>query len=385
MQFVPASQLKEGMCVAEHVCDHYGRVLIARGQRIGAFHIERLPKFGIHSLFVDTTSASGVGPLPKSSLRLQCETVVIAASPRVGRAGDVEGAAAAGADATAVRAAADSLVQTLMKSRKSVVTLSGGAEIDDESMRHAVNVAAIAVALGIDFRLPPDVLQEIGSAMLLHDVGVALLPMSCTRRSGAPTREQVRQIKAHTVLGYDYVRKTGALEPGGAELVLSHHERLDGSGYPQGLRRDRLTLPMRIAAVAEAVDSLTSDRFGIPAVLPDAAMAWMLENADTLFDREVVAALNSRIALYPNGSAVRLTTGETGTVAGTLPQASCRPIVLIDTSSRGLPLRHPLIVDLTRETSRAISRCAPTTAILQKLRETRSGAPHIDADLANLG
>ena len=284
-----------------------------------------------------------------------------------------------------MRSAAESLVSSLLKARKSVVTLSNSGEAGDHQTQHAVNVAALAVALGIDFRLPNDALREIGSAMLLHDVGLMLLPADLTQRTSPPDSDQIQQLKKHTVLGYEYVLKTGALSPDGASLVLSHHERLNGTGYPQKLKGAQLTLPIKIVAVAEAFDSLTSDRHGIPAVLPDAAIDWMLAQSGRLFEKAVVQALSQRIALYPNGSAVRLTTGETGVVAGTLPRSPRRPIVLVHFDSKGRELKNPMIVDLTKETGRAIARCAPSMETLQAARETGNAVSTIDPVLAAVG
>jgi hypothetical protein len=124
---------------------------------------------------------------------------------------------------------------------------------------------------------------------------------------------------------------------------------------------------------------------GIPAVLPDAALAWMLRGAGTRFDRQAVLALSNRVALYPNGSSVRLTTGETGTVAGTLPRSPRRPVVLIDTDHTGRKLSAPMIVDLTVETDRAIARCARTREQLERSRATRMPTSTVDPNLADLG
>src|SRR5690349_10956627 len=82
MLFVPSSQLIEGMCVAEDVCDHHGRLLIARGQRIGHSHLTRLRKFGVLSLFIDPHNGEKPPPPTKSNLRKQCEAVVSAVCPK---------------------------------------------------------------------------------------------------------------------------------------------------------------------------------------------------------------------------------------------------------------------------------------------------------------
>jgi HD-GYP domain-containing protein (c-di-GMP phosphodiesterase class II) len=381
MLLVPSSQLTEGMCVAEKVCDHRGRVLIARGQRLGEYHLSRLRKFGINSLFIDPRAGAQPLPADKSDLRKACEAVFTAACPQRGK----EGGFMPQLNPVTVRAAADSLVQSLLKTRRAVVRLSQCTGEQDYLAQHSVNVAVLAVALGIDLGLPHDTLRDIGSAMLLHDVGLTILPPDVTHRDTLPGPAEMRQLKGHTALGYGYLGRLNALSAEAAQLVLCHHERLDGTGYPQGLRADEMTVPMRIVAVAEAFDALTSDRCGIRAVLPDAALAWMLGHSGTHFEREIVLALSGRIALYPNGSAVRLTTGETGTVLGTFPHAPRRPVVLIQLDNRGTPLRDPMIVDLSQERSRAVARSAPTIEALTKAREAGMPVSVIDPAFACVG
>ncbi len=379
MLFVTSSQITEGMCVAEDVVDRQGRMLIARGQRIGASHLERLHKFGIQSLFIDQHRGARPAAQAKSVVRMQCESVLALVCPRFAGVDSPLPAP----DPGAIRAAADALVTSLVKAGKAVVTLTNNAA-DEQQFQHAVNVAALAVALGIDLRLPREMLIEIGSAMLLHDVGLMLLPRELSERVSPPAPCEIRRLKVHTVLGYDYVLKTGALSPDAAEMVISHHEWLDGSGYPRGLRGGQLSMAVRIAAAAETFDSLTSTRAGIEAVLPDAALGWMLGSPE-LFDRNIVGALGNRIALYPDGTAVRLTTGETGVVAGTLPRASRRPVVLVHIDSRGRELPHPIIVDLTRESDRSVARSAPTLEMLQRSRKAGVPASYIDPVLAGVG
>lgn len=381
MLFVSSSQLTEGMCVAEDVRDHYGRVLIARGQRIRASHVAGLGKFGIHSLFIDPNNGETPAPPAKSNVRAQCEDAIAAVAP-----GAIQhGRQLSARERRAIRDAADSLVTSLVHSPKSVLALSHDADPAGRPVQHAVNTAALAVALGVDFRLPNETLRDIGAAMLLHDVGMALLPDVAVQSGHPPAAEEIDRLKAHSLIGYEYAKRADLLSPSAAELLLTHHEFLDGSGYPRGLTEESLTLSSRIVAVAEAFDSLTSDRLGITGILPDAALAWMLGAPNTLYDRTVVLALSRRVPLYRSGSAVLLSTGETGIVAGTPPGAPRRPVVLIHSDRNGLSLRHPLIVDLTRETGRAIARCAPTIEALRRHRETGAPISTIDPALAIIG
>jgi len=380
MLFVQSSQIAEGMCVAEDVHDQSGRILIARGQRIGPSHLVRLQKFGIQSLFIDGGSGARPAEPPKTDLRKQCETVfrAVYAEAKSG------GTTVRSRHSESIAAASSELVRSLRLGDCRVVTLSGSSEERDLEPQHAVNSAALAVAIGIDQKLSSDALRELGSAMLLHDIGFALLPRTSTEGTAQPTPDQIQQFRAHTLLGYNYVLRTELLHAGAAEILLSHHERMNGSGYPRALSGEKLSVSMRIAAVADTFDALTSrNRFGLPPALPDAALEWM-QSRYGLYDNGIAAALGHRVIWYPDGVSVRLTTGEIGTVAGTLPHASSRPVVLIHSDSKGRVLPEPIIVDLMTETGRSVARSAPTLERLHEMRSAASPGDTIDPTLFDL-
>ncbi len=382
MQFVTSRDVREGMCVAEDVCDPTGRVLIARGQRLGSHHLVRLRKFQIRSIFIDPTNGEAVVKPTKSVLREQCQTVLNDSFEQLRQEFANKKITL---DARSIQMATDNLLAALMKSNKPMVTLCDVSTSSDRLLQHSVNVSVLGLALAIDMKAPRDMLHDLGVALLFHDVGMIFLPDALLYNEQPPTAEQVDAIQQHARLGFEHLVHSDAISPVANGLILRHHERLDGTGYPQNLRGDKLGLLARILAVVEVYDSLTSGRFGIPAVLPDAALSYLLSNVNTLFAPEVVVALSKRIALYPVGSAVHLNTGEYGVVAGVLPDQPNRPIVLAHFDRRGIAFKQPLIVDLTHDTGRAVQRSAPTLPQLLKMRQPDQIPAPIDPVFANLG
>jgi HD-GYP domain-containing protein (c-di-GMP phosphodiesterase class II) len=382
MQFVSARDVREGMCVAEDVKDPQGRILIARGQRLGTHHIVRLRKFGIESVFIDPNNGEGADKPVNSELRKQCVQIL---STSCSKLTQEFSAKKINLDANAIKSATDNLIDALMRSKDPLVVLLDVSTSSDRLMQHAVNTAVLATVLGIDLHLPENMLKDLAAAMLFHDVGMIFLPDGLGQKTEPLTPEEMETLQKHPQLGFEHLVRTDALSSVAANIVLRHHELLDMTGYPNCLGGDKLSLLIRIAAVVETYDSLTSARFGRPAVLPDAAFSYILGHAGRKFAPEVVVALTKHIALYPKGTAVQLNTGECGVVAGTLPKAPMRPVVLIHIDNRGKQLKEPLIVDLVADTKRAVARSAPTLPQLLQIREKAIPPMTVDPAYANLG
>ncbi len=170
-----------------------------------------------------------------------------------------------------------------------IVALVAAVEAKDPYTRgHTQRVAELAVHLGEELRLSPEHLRTLGRAAMLHDIGKIGVPDAILNKPGKLTSEEFAAIQEHPVRGCQIISGIRSLrrELGG---VRSHHERLDGSGYPDGLRGDAIPQEARIIAVADVYDALTSRRAYRDA-LP-AAIALALIEADAGLDARCVAAL----------------------------------------------------------------------------------------------
>lgn len=382
MQMVAASAVREGMYVAADVRDDQGRTLIARGQRIGQHHIVRLRKFRIEAIFIDPDHGVQADRPARSAIRERCEQVLGQCITGTMQEFSQKRLVI---DATAVREAIDCLVASLMRSRNSLVTLSDIATRTDRFLQHSVNTAVLATTLGVDLRLPEAMLKDLAAGMLFHDIGKLFLPEQVTARQGLPEAGDIAVLQQHPQLGCEHLLRSGAVSSVAAAIVLRHHELLDGSGYPQGVSGDRVSLLMRIASVVEVYDTLTSSQFGLPPVMPDVVISYLIANAGTRFAREVVTALCRRVALYPKGCAVLLNSGEVGVVAGTLPNSPTRPVVLVHFDRCLNRLSEPMIVDLSQDPGRCVNRSAGTMEELLRTRDHPVTVPPIDPLLAHLG
>lgn len=382
MQFVAANDIREGMVVAQDVADPTGRTLIARGQTIGMHHIVRLRKFKIANIFIDPTHGEQLVKPTQSELRDQCQKVLQSAC---GKLTQEMANKRLNLDAKAIQEALASLVDALMKSKNPLVTLLDVSTSGDRMFQHSVNTAVLSTVLGMDLHMTEGMLKDLAAGMLFHDMGMIFLPDDLSSMSRPINAEEAKLIKKHAEMGFEHLLRSNAISTVAGNIVFRHHEMLDGSGYPAGIGGDKLSPLIRIASVVEAYDSLTTARFGFPAVMPDQAISFLISNAGKLYSKEVVAALCKHVALYPVGCAVQLNTGERGLVAGLLPTAPTRPVILIHIDNKGRKLSSPLVVDLTCDAGHSVVKSAHNLEALMADKTQPQPPRPVDVGLAMLG
>jgi putative nucleotidyltransferase with HDIG domain len=163
---------------------------------------------------------------------------------------------------------------------------------DAETEGHSKRVTAFTMAIARHMGVPKDQIETIARGAFLHDIGKMAIPDSILRKPGKLTDDEITQMREHCYLGYKLVQKIPALREA-AEIVYSHQERFDGTGYPRGLRGDEIPLGARMFAVADTLDAIMSDRPYRPAQSFDAARKEIIAWSGKQFDPEVVEAFLS--------------------------------------------------------------------------------------------
>lgn len=130
---------------------------------------------------------------------------------------------------------------------------------DSHTWFHSLRVMVEAAAIGRSLGFEGWQLRELEIAAVLHDVGKLALPTAVLRKSGPLTAKELELVRSHPESGWRFLRKIPGLK-GVAHIVLHHHERVDGRGYPAGLRGDDIPLGSRVLAVADALDAILSER-----------------------------------------------------------------------------------------------------------------------------
>jgi HD-GYP domain-containing protein (c-di-GMP phosphodiesterase class II) len=170
------------------------------------------------------------------------------------------------------------------------------ADKDTSTEEHTRRVAALAVEVGEQLGLSAVRLRSLAIGGLLHDIGKLSLPSAILQKPGPLDDDEYEIVKLHPGRGEELLLELGGFDESVTRLVLDHHERLDGTGYPRRLRADDLDLPTRILAVCDVYDALVSERVYRAAWSQTRALALLREESGTAFDERCVDALEAVVA-----------------------------------------------------------------------------------------
>lgn len=228
-----------------------------------------------------------------------------------------------------VREAVEPMVESLLRNADALFWLMALMKRDDYAYSHAVNCSALAAAFGRHLALPREVLVELATGGFLLDAGMVTLPTEVVHHNGKLDPEAMALMRGHVSRSMELLDQAGVTGKWARELVSGHHERHDGSGYPEGLAGDRIPLAGRMGGVVDTYDALRSDRPHRNGESRHGALQTLYRARDRLFQSEVVEQFLQCLGVYPTGSLVELNTGEVGVVMAQNQVRRLRPRLML--------------------------------------------------------
>jgi len=244
-----------------------------------------------------------------------------------------------GLDLQKLQDGVDAMIESITRNPTAFTWLKELKRKDNYAYQHALSSSVWAATFGRHLGLERDDLGDLALAGLLCDVGKTRLSSDMLRQQHPLDASQVEEVRDHVQHGLDILAQTPGLSSKVIHAVATHHERYDGSGYPNGLRGSEIPMFGRVIGMIDSYDAMTSIRPYANGRSPHQAVMELYEGRDVLYQAELVEQFIQTCGIYPTGSLVELTDGRVGVVTAVHSLKRLRPSVmlLLDENKRPLP------------------------------------------------
>lgn len=244
------------------------------------------------------------------------------------------------------------MVEGCIKNPDAYVLLSKLKNKDDYTYGHCLSSSIYAVMLGTQMGLSKNEVEELAFGHMFFDIGKLKLPNELLYKEGNYTPEEKIQVRKHVNHSIEILNTMEGIKPSAIDIAKNHHERYDGSGYPNGLKGNAIPLYARIAGIIDTYDALTSKRLYSKQLSPHEAIHTLYKSRDKEFQKDILEIFIQCLGAYPTGSLIELNTGEVGIVLQQNKISRLRPrIMLILNRKKEFNDYFPIINLLSRPTN----------------------------------
>lgn len=240
------------------------------------------------------------------------------------------------------------MVASITRNSSALLALLQIRDKDDYTFLHSVSVCTLLAAFCHSLGMQPQLTYQAALGGLLHDIGKSLVPDAILNKPGRLTEAECDVIKRHPLEGYAILAAMPGIGPVPLDITLRHHERLDGNGYPDGLRGNAVSELAQMAAIVDVYDAITAERCYHQAMSPATALGKLHEWSKTQYSARLVQAFIRCIGIYPSGSLVLLQSGRLGVVTQQHEDNLLTPTVNVFFSTRSNTYIPPQTVDLSK-------------------------------------
>ncbi len=339
---IPVAQLRPGMFIHDVNCSWLDHPFVTNSFEVrDKKRVNEIKALGIHEVYIDIVRGADVADAPSETEVLheieERMAAIASEAPEdirsVSLAAEIERAKRLHSDANRivrsmiqdirlgkqiemeqVEPLVENMVDSIFRNQDALLPLVRLKDHDSYTFQHSVSVCALLVSFGRGLKLERPVIKELAIGGLLHDVGKARIPDEILNKPAKLTDAEFTKMKSHVVQSIIILQNTPGISQIALDVAGQHHERFDGSGYPNHLKGDQISLYGRMGAIVDVYDAITSDRVYHKGMTPSAALGRLLEWSSYHFDPALVKAYVKSLGIYPSGSLVRMESGRLGVV-----------------------------------------------------------------------
>lgn len=327
MLYVPMKHLKEGMKLGNAIkFSTAEEALISQGQILTTEWIAKLKKYKVIGAYIDTPATKGI---VVNELINAEEKEKIASELKDIYDDYIENKQISMDMVASVHNTTNNLMDIIMGKREHLLNVIDIKDYDNYTYSHSIYVGTLSLLTGLKLGLPMPQLKALTMAGILHDVGKLDVPIEIVTKKGTLTIEERRIIEKHPVYAAQRLSNIKNISTDTVEGIYTHHEWLDGSGYPNHIAGENIPLFGRIIALADVFDALTSARSYRQAWHTDEVIEYMMGSAVSHFDINIMHTFLKVIAAYPVGSVIRLSDNTIAVVEKNSEANILRPTIRI--------------------------------------------------------
>jgi putative nucleotidyltransferase with HDIG domain len=351
MRPIALSDITGGEMVARAVQDEDGRVLVAKGVAMKLSFLNRLKEKGVTEIFIEDEISEGIyiEEVVSMETKLDVKRILKAETQRLIKSKDIS--------IGQLNKAVDMITKELEVNRKKLLNMRDYRMNEDFLLNHSINVSILAILMTQQLDGSYDKVSTIGVGCLLHDIGKLTLPKEVLDNEFVQNEAHFKEFQKHTTAGYNLLKDRFDIRPISRIILLQHHENIDGSGYPKGLKGHELHFGSKICRICDAFDSMMSMKVVDKTVNTAYAIEFLNSLTGSYFEKEYVEELLFNIPVFQNGTVVILSNQMVGIVSQNDRNNLTRPKIRVfydlhrkqKTQSREIDLMKELNVRIDRE------------------------------------
>ncbi|MFC0213415.1 HD-GYP domain-containing protein [Paenibacillus chartarius] len=355
MRIIPTVLCRPGMHIGKPVFTDEGQILVGYRVELTQSMILKLARMGIDYLYIEDAQTEDIQieePI-RDETRTLLRQLLSKIYNKFGATTSFSSINEGASIARQLQEAMHRVIEDLSFDKRDMVTLTTlnmapATSLDRHFCQSAINTCVYATKLGMLQGYTQEALMEIGIGALVHDIGSIQLSEKLLKSSSRLTPSEYAEIQKHTEIGFHMLKDEAGIPMLAATVALQHHERIDGSGYPYNLKGNEIHEFSRWIGLLDSYDAMTHPRAYRNAIAPHHALEILYANAGSLYDINKVALFRNKVAIFPVGLSVTLSTGEKGVVSKQNTSILSRPTVRVLKNERGETLKEPYEIDLSR-------------------------------------